>query len=130
MGKPAGRLGTHKLPSKYVSVKTRQPQAGVGPTEYIDVLQHLIADGNRLFQHTNLLSNLLSKSWQLEQDNAPSHKTKDNMQRIAFDVPGGIFWISPQPHQICLQLRTCGTASGRQGWHQGHYRIASKADSN
>lgn len=80
--------GTHKLPRKYINPKTKQPQAGVGSKEYTDVLQqHFFPEGKRLFQHAGHWSN----NWQLQQDNAPAHKTKENMQLIAASVPGGHF---------------------------------------
>ena len=64
--------GSDKLPRKYINAKTKQPQLGVGSKEYNDVLQqHLIPEGNRLFQQAGHWSN----NWQLQQDNAPAHKT-------------------------------------------------------
>ena len=43
--------GTHKLAQKYIDLKTKRALAGVGSKEYNDVLpQHLVPEGNRLFQ--------------------------------------------------------------------------------
>ena len=80
--------GTHKHIDRYTNPKTQQLYRGVGSKEYNDVLQHhLIPEGNRLFQSAGHWSG----NWQLQQDNAPAHKTKENMACIAANVPGGHF---------------------------------------
>ena len=86
--------GTHKQVSKYTNPKTKRPHTGVA--KYHDVLQeHFIPEGNRLFQHAGKWSG----SWQLQQDNAPPHKTASNMAFIADNVPGGHFlkWPANSP---------------------------------
>ncbi|KAL0035557.1 hypothetical protein WJX77_011878 [Trebouxia sp. C0004] len=73
--------------------EVHQPQdkrafAGVGSKEYNDVLQqHLIPEGKRLFQQAGRRAD----KWKLQQDNSPAHKTKENMQCIRDNVPGGLF---------------------------------------
>ena len=80
--------GTHKMPHKYINPKTQRAYAGVGSQEYTDVLlQHLIPEGNKLFQQAGRRV----MKWQLQQDNAPAHKTKTNMLCISQNVPGGHF---------------------------------------
>ena len=85
--------GTHKLAQKYINPKTlslvtKRAFTGVGSKEYNDVLQqHLIPEGNRLFQQAGRRAD----KWRLQQDNAPAHKTKENMQCISDNVPGGLF---------------------------------------
>ena len=84
--------GTAKLPLKYINPKTQRAYAGVGSAEYNDILQqHLIPEGNRLFQQAGKRV----EKWQLQQDNAPAHKTKENMQCISQQVPGGHFLAWP-----------------------------------
>ncbi len=79
--------GTHKLAQKYINPRTKRAFTGVGSKEYNDVLQqHLIPDGNRLFQQAGRRAD----KWKLQQDYAPAHKTKDNMQCISDNVPGGL----------------------------------------
>ena len=88
--------GTHKQASKYINPKTKQPHTGVAKDEYNDVLQcHFLPEGNRLFQHVGKWSG----NWQLQQDNAPPHKTASNMTFIADNVPGGHFleWPANSP---------------------------------
>ncbi len=46
---------------------------------------HIIPEGNRLFQQAGKWAD----NWQLQQDKAPVHKTKENMQCIDANVPGG-----------------------------------------
>ena len=84
--------GTHKLAQKYINRKTKQAYTGVGSKEYNDVLQqHLIPEGKRLFQQAGRRAG----KWELQQDNAPAHKTKENMQCISANVPGGLFLAWP-----------------------------------
>ena len=65
--------GTHHLPRKYLNLRTRQLQVGVGSKEYNDVLQqHFIPEGNRLFQQ----SGHWIENWQLQQDNAPAPRQR------------------------------------------------------
>ena len=60
----------------------------VGSREYSDVLQqHLIPEGKRLFQQAGRRAD----KWKLQQEHAPAHKTKENMQCISDNVPGGLF---------------------------------------
>ena len=100
--------GTHRMPHKYNNPKTEQTYRGVGSQEYNDVLQqHLIPEGNRLFQQAGRRAENL----QLQQDDAPAHKTKGNMQCINNTVPGGHFLEWPQTHLTCPQLRIFGA-----GW--------------
>ncbi len=80
--------GTHKLAQKYINPKTKRAFEGVGSKEYNDVLQqHLIPEGKRLFQQAGRRA----EKWELQQDNAPAHKTKENIQCISDNVPGGLF---------------------------------------
>ena len=80
--------GTHKLAQKYINPKTKRAFTGVGSKEYNDVLQqHLIPEGKRLFQQAGRRAD----KWKLQQDNAPAHKTKENMQCISDNVPRGLF---------------------------------------
>ena len=80
--------GTHKLAQKYINPKTKRAFTGVGSKEYNDVLQqHLIPEGKRLFQQAGRRAD----KWKLQQDNAPAHKTKENIQCISDNVPGGLF---------------------------------------
>ena len=88
--------GTHKQVSKYTNPNTGQLYTRVGSLEYTDVLEQLfVPEGNRLFQHAGKWAN----NWQLQQDNAPAHKTKRNLDYIAANVPGGAFleWPSNSP---------------------------------
>ena len=57
--------------------------------------QHFIPENNRLFQQ----SGHWTDNWQLQQDNASAHKTKENMDCIRVNVPGGHFlkWPSNSP---------------------------------
>jgi transposase len=80
--------GTHKQVSKYVNPKTKRPHTGVAQDEYTDVLRdHLKPQGDLLFQNAGKWSG----NWQLQQDNAPPHKTATNMAFIADNVPAGHF---------------------------------------
>ena len=56
----------------------------------------LIPQGNMLFQSAGHWSG----NWQLQQDNAPAHKTKENMVCIAANVPHILL--------ICPLLRNYG----------------------
>lgn len=88
--------GTHKQSSKFVNPKTKRLYAGVGSDEYTEVLSQLfVPEGNRLFQHAGQWAD----KWQLQQDNAPPHKTATNMAYIAGHVPGGHFvnWPANSP---------------------------------
>ena len=88
--------GTHKQASKFINAKTKRLHAGVGSDEYGEVLSQLfVPEGNRLFQHAGRHAN----SWQLQQDNAPPHKTASNMACIKANVPGGHFldWPANSP---------------------------------
>ena len=84
--------GTHKQPSKYISPKTKRLFSGVCSQEYKDVVsQHFKPEGDRLFQQ----SPKWSGNWQLQQDNAPPHKTAQNMDLIASSIPAGHFLAWP-----------------------------------
>ena len=88
--------GTHKQASKFINPKTKRLHVGVGGDEYGEVLsQHFVPEGKRLFQHAGSKAN----SWQLQQDNAPPHKTASNMAYIKANVPGGHFldWPANSP---------------------------------
>ena len=88
--------GTHKQVSKYTNPKTKRPHSGVASDEYTDVLRdHFVPEGNRLFQHAGKWAG----SWQMQQDNAPPHKTATNMAFITHNVPGGHFlpWPANSP---------------------------------
>ena len=88
--------GTHKQVSKYVDPKTQRLHKGVGQAEYNDVImEHWVPEGNRLFQQAGMWAG----NWQLQQDNAPPHKTAKNMACIAAEVPGGHFlrWPANSP---------------------------------
>ena len=88
--------GTHKSLSKYTNPRTALLYSGVGSQVYNDVLQqHFVPEGNRLFKQAGKWTD----NWQLQQDNAPAHKTKENMACIAAQVPGGHFleWPSSSP---------------------------------
>ena len=97
--------GTHNLAQKYINPNTKRAFAGVGSKEYNDVLQqHIIPEGKRLFQQAGRRAD----KWKLQQDNAPAHKTKENMQCIRDNVPGGLFLEWPPTHLICVPSRTSG----------------------
>ena len=84
--------GTHKLAQKYINPKTERGFMGVGLKEYSDVLQqYLIPEGKRLFQQAGRRA----EKWELQQDNAPARKTKENIQCISDNVPEGLFldWL-------------------------------------
>lgn len=88
--------GTHKQVSKYTNPKTKKPHTGVAQEEYTDVLRdHFVPEGNKLFQHVNRWAG----NWQMQQDNAPPHKTATNMAFITDNVPGGHFlsWPANSP---------------------------------
>ncbi|KAL0035558.1 hypothetical protein WJX77_011878 [Trebouxia sp. C0004] len=96
MGKPAGSWctqatrGTVGRPKHSLGVHCYMGMTywGVGSKEYNDVLQqHLIPEGKRLFQQAGRRAD----KWKLQQDNSPAHKTKENMQCIRDNVPGGLF---------------------------------------
>ncbi|KAL3131043.1 hypothetical protein ABBQ38_008592 [Trebouxia sp. C0009 RCD-2024] len=84
--------GTHKQVSKFVNPKSKRLYAGVGSSEYSEVLsQMFVPEGNRLFQQAGQWAD----KWQLQQDNAKPHKTATNMAYIAENVPGGHFLTWP-----------------------------------
>jgi len=88
--------GTHKQASKHVNPKTKRLHTGVGQDEYHAVIQeHWVPEGNRLFQQAGKWAD----NWQLQQDNAPPHKTAQNMAYITANVPGGHFlkWPANSP---------------------------------
>ncbi|DBA79346.1 TPA: hypothetical protein ACH3X1_008499 [Trebouxia sp. C0004] len=88
--------GTHKQASKHVNPKTKRLHTGVGQDEYHAVIQeHWVPLGNRLFQQAGKWAD----NWQLQQDNAPPHKTAQNMAYITAIVPGGHFlkWPANSP---------------------------------
>ncbi|DBA71845.1 TPA: hypothetical protein ACH3X2_010895 [Trebouxia sp. C0005] len=93
--------GTYKLAQKYINPKAKRALTGVGSKEYNDVLQqYLILEGKRLFQQAGRRAD----KWKLQQDNAPAHTTKENIQCISDNVPGGLFLEWPPTHLICLGL--------------------------
>ena len=53
--------------------------------------QLFVLEGNRLFQGAGQWAD----KWQLQQDNAKSHKTATNMAYIAANAPGGHFLDCP-----------------------------------
>lgn len=84
--------GTHKQVSKHINPKTKRPHTGVAQHEYTDVLRdHFIPQGQKLFLHAGKWTD----KWQMQQDNAPPHKTASNMAFIAANVPGGHFLAWP-----------------------------------
>ena len=84
--------GTHKLAQQYINPKTKRAYTGVGSKEYIAVLQqHLNPEGKKLLQQAGRST----EKWQLQQDNAPAHKTKENIECISANVPGGLFLDRP-----------------------------------
>ena len=84
--------GTKGQVSPYKHPKTQLPLPGVGSQGYSDVVTVTFKpEGDRLFQQ----SPKWSKSWQLQQDNAPPHKTPTNMALIANIIPGGHFLAWP-----------------------------------
>ena len=88
--------GTSKQKCKHINPKTKRPRAGVGGDEYHEVLRDFfVPEGNRLFQTAGKYKD----KWQLQQDNAPPHKTAQNMAFIAANVPGGHFpaWPANSP---------------------------------
>ena len=88
--------GTHKQVSKHTNCRTKLPHKGVAQDEYTDVLHdHFLPEGNRLFQNAGKWAD----NWQLQQDNAPPHKTATNMAFIAGNVPAGHFlkWPANSP---------------------------------
>ena len=88
--------GTSKQKCKHIHPKTKRPRAGVGSDEYNEVLQDfLVPEGNRLFQSAGKYKD----KWQLQQDNAPPHKTAQNMAFIKANVAGGHFlsWPAHSP---------------------------------
>ena len=99
--------GTHKLAQKYINPKTKRAFTGVVSKEYSDVLQqHLILEGKRLLQQAGRRAD----KCKLQQDNAPAHKTKENMQCISGNVPGGLFleWPPNSPDLSPIEnLRAC-----------------------
>ena len=84
--------GTHKQRSQYTNPKTNRPYSGVCSQEYNDVItQYFKPEGDKLFQQ----SPKWSGNWQLQQDNAPPHKTVQNMALIASTIPAGHFLLWP-----------------------------------
>ena len=84
--------GTHKQVSKYVNPKAKGLLKGVGQDEYNNIIkEHWVPEGNRLFQQAGKWAD----NWQLQQNNAPPHKTAKNMVCIAAEVPGGHFLAWP-----------------------------------
>ena len=84
--------GTQKQVSKHINPKTKRPHTGVAQDEYTDVLRdHLIPEGNKLFQNAGKWAG----NWQMQQDNAPPHKTATNMAVITANVPEGHFLAWP-----------------------------------
>ena len=86
--------GTHQHPPKYWNSKKGQNHAGVAGEEYTKVLSELfVPEGKRLFQNT------WAQKWQLQQDNAPPHRTVENLEYVAKNVPGGHFleWPANSP---------------------------------
>ena len=89
--------GRHRHRHTQTSTKVHQPQnkagyMGVGSKEYNDVLQQQnIPEGKRPFQQTGRRA----EKWELQQDNAPAHGTKENMEFISANVPGGLFLAWP-----------------------------------
>ena len=76
----------------HVNPKTKGLHKGVGQDEYNDVIkEHWVPEDNRLFQHAGKWAD----NWQLQQDNAPPHKTAKNMACITAEVPGGRFLTWP-----------------------------------
>ncbi|DBA98621.1 TPA: hypothetical protein ACH3X1_014411 [Trebouxia sp. C0004] len=57
--------------------------------------EHWVPEGNRLFQQAGKWVD----NWQLQQDNAPPHKTAQNMAYITANVPGGhvLKWPANSP---------------------------------
>ena len=91
--------GTHKQRSQYTSPKTNRPYSGVCSQEYNDVItQYLKPEDDRLFQQ----SPKWSGNWQLQQDNAPPHKTAQNMALIASTIPAGHFLLLYAKPKILL----------------------------
>ena len=83
--------GTHKQVSKYISSRTKLPHTGVAGQEYNDLLRDFfIPQGHQVFQ----CAGMWKDKWQMQQDNAPAHKTAKNMQFTA-NVPGGLFLVWP-----------------------------------
>ena len=126
--------GTHKHLDTYTNPKTQQLYRGVGSKEYNDVLQHhLIPEGNRLFQSAGHWSG----NWQLQQDNAPAHKTKENMACIAASVPGGHFlpWppnspdLSPIENLWAWMEKKLGDRSGIKDTAELQVRLTAIRDS-
>ena len=84
--------GTHKQVSNHINPKTKRPHTGVAQHEYTDVLRDFfIPQGNQMFQSTGKWDD----NWQMQQDNAPPHKTATNMDFITANVPGGHFLAWP-----------------------------------
>ena len=95
------------LAQKYINPKTERAYTGVGSKEYNDVLQqHLIPEGKKLFQQAGRRA----EKWQLQQDNAPAHKTKETMQCISSNVPGGLFleWPASSPALPPIEISGVG----------------------
>ena len=87
--------GTHKQLSQHINPKTKHLHTGVGQAEHnAAIQQHWIPEGNRLFQQAGNWS----KSWQLQQDNAPPHKTAQNRAYIPANVLGGHFLLIGYHH--------------------------------
>ncbi|DBA89367.1 TPA: Acyl-CoA synthetase member 3, mitochondrial [Trebouxia sp. C0004] len=104
-----GRPKGEKLLERYGMTETgmvvSNPFKGVGSKEYNDVLQqHLIPEGKRLFQQAGRRAD----KWKLQQDNAPAHKTKEDMQCISDNVPGGLFLEWPPVHTFKRHCRRLG----------------------
>ena len=83
--------GTHKHDSKYLRKGAKKDDkkkyhSGVASEEYNEVLRDFfVPEGNCLF------AGRWAKKWQLQQDNAPAHKTTENTTFITQHVPGGHF---------------------------------------
>lgn len=88
--------GTHKQVNKHINPKTKRPYPGVCSAEYSAVItKDFVPEGKRLFQE----SQKWAGNWQLQQDNAPPHKTAHNIDLIKRAVPAGHFlsWPANSP---------------------------------
>ena len=76
----------------HINPQTKRPHTGVAQHEYTDVLRDfLIPQGNQLFPGTGKWDD----KWQVQQDNAPPHKSAANLDFITANVPGGHFLAWP-----------------------------------
>ena len=68
----------------YINAKTGKKYEGVSSAEYQDILQKLLADGDRLFQDSNKWAN----GWVYQQDGARCHTAGPSLKLLKQLMPG------------------------------------------